>query len=60
MSDWRPMGMSEEEQAALVDGVQPWMREDIKLWLVKALARRKGQSYEMDVPLVRDFDRRAI
>lgn len=53
------MGMTPEDQAALVDGVQPWMRTDIGSWLVKALTISSGSSSKKDMDLVRDYDRRA-
>ena len=53
------MDMSEDEHAALVEGVQPWMREDIKLWLAKAISIRVGAGVSVNHELIRDFDRRA-
>jgi hypothetical protein len=53
------MGMSPEEQAELVDGIQPWMREDIKLWLAQAISMRTPTGLVVNHALIRDFDRRA-
>jgi hypothetical protein len=52
--------MTPEEHAALVDGVPPWMREDMMTWLRLALLTpAAGGAQQSDVHLVMDFDRRA-
>lgn len=57
---WVPMGMTPEEHAVLVDGVKPWMRDDMTAWLFLAVTL-PGASRERrnDIDLVMDFDRRA-
>lgn len=57
---WVPMGMTPEEHAALVEGVPPWMRVDMKSWMLLAVSTpTAGGGRTSDVELVMDFDRRA-
>lgn len=53
------MGMSPEQQAELVDGVQPWMREDMKMWLARAITMTTVNGPAINKVLFRDYDRRA-
>lgn len=53
------MGMSPEEHAELFDGVQPWMREDLKGWLARAISKNTTTGPAVDHDLLREFDRRA-
>lgn len=57
--NWIPMGMSPEQHAELVDGVQPWMREDMKSWLARAISKYTVNGPAVDKDLLREFDRRA-
>ncbi|MCW3494173.1 hypothetical protein [Microbacterium sp. SSM24] len=56
---WVPMGMSPEQHAELVDGIQPWMREDMKGWLARAISMNTTSGPTVDHDLIREFDRRA-
>jgi len=57
-NEWRPLGLTEDDQSTLFEGVPTWMDHSLWKWLVPYLVFRERADTRLRVELVAEFDRR--